>query len=640
MGLFGNNKEEKAPQEEEKKVEEFVSIIVESDNIPREIKSISSAKNVPLSELDFKIIKVKTQIMTSREEGWQIADKETLDKLSDKDFLINPDLKIKQLYKVEIFKVDTNIETKILPQIILGANKLLTKVIVTIKKDVEVKYYSKLEHDIIEDINKRKIKAGIVVGLHDENMYKEVKKAVSSIRVNGILDEDIMFVACQGVDPIEPVNDEFIYHYKKSLAKEDENGRVDYSKRGYVLAVSQGDCIMEYIKPQVGTPGRNCQGNFLEVKKPKNNSEIHINFTENIIKKEDDEKIKYIANRNGYVVEDGGTYDIKDEMEVDEISFKSTGSIETDLDSEVTINIKEDDVFKDAVGPGMSVETYKLNVEGNVGSGAKIKSEKLSIGGQTHKTSYIEAKEAKITIHRGEFVGENVEIDRLEGGKVIGDNITIKQAIGGEIIGKNITIEELSSNVTITSSDLIDIKELKGTNNKFIIDPSVTKEFNKEIEDITKKIKDISLKLKQMPRLLEEKKRVLDKVKPTIVMVQEKIKELKDDGKKPPVALLNKIKEFQKKVNEYNTSLKHFKDEKLKLKNLKEDLAHVQNRVFSAKVVNHSPWKEFNEIKFKLISPPVEKIYNTKENEIIREITLKETGDDEYEIKRSSEYSN
>ena len=157
MGLFGNDKEGKAPQEEEKKVEEFVSIIVESDNIPREIKSISSAKNVPLSELDFKIIKVKTQIMTSREEGWQIADKETLDKLSDKDFLINPDLKIKQLYKVEIFKVDTNIETKILPQIILGANKLLTKVIVTIKKDVEVKYYSKLEHDIIEDINKRKI---------------------------------------------------------------------------------------------------------------------------------------------------------------------------------------------------------------------------------------------------------------------------------------------------------------------------------------------------------------------------------------------------------------------------------------------------------------------------------------------------
>ena len=44
-------------------------------------------------------------------------------------------------------------------------------------------------------------------------------------------------------------------------------------------------------------------------------------------------------------------------------------------------------------------------------------------------------------------------------------------------------------------------------------------------------------------------------------------------------------------------------------------------------------------MKFKLISPPIETVYNTKENEIIREISLKENGDGQYEIKRSSEYS-
>ena len=287
----------------------------------------------------------------------------------------------------------------------------------------------------------------------------------------------------------------------------------------------------------------------------------------------------------------------------------------------------------------MSVETYELNIQGNVASGAKIKAEKLTIGGQTHQTSIIEAKTAQITIHHGTLIAEEANIDRLEGGKIIGDIINVKQAIGGEIIGKNIVIEELASNVLITASDTIEIKNLKGINNKFLIDPSMTKEFNENIDKITLKIKELSLKLKQVPKALEDKKRVIDKTKSTVKMVQEKILELKKDGKKPPGTLLAKIKEFQNSVNEYNESLKKFKDDKLQHKNLREDLNQVQMKVFSAKIINHSPWKEYNEIKFKLMSPAIEKVYNTKEHEIIREISLIENSEGEYEIKRLSEYS-
>ncbi len=230
-------------------------------------------------------------------------------------------------------------------------------------------------------------------------------------------------------------------------------------------------------------------------------------------------------------------------------------------------------------------------------------------------------------------------MDRLEGGKIIGDIINVKQAIGGEIIGKNIIIDELASNVSITASDTIEIKELKGTNNKFLIDPSLTKEFNENIEKITIEIKDLSLRLRQVPKVLEDRKRVIDKTKPTVQMIKEKIIELKRDGKNPPSTLLSKIREFQSSVNEYNVSLKKYKDDKLQLKNLKEDLNQVQMKVFSAKIINHSPWKEFNEIKFRLISPAVEKVYNTKQHEIIREISLKETDDGEYKINKSAEYS-
>ncbi len=644
MGLFDKIKSDNSGdiKKEETKKPEFKSIIVESENIPREIKSIAAANNIPLWDIDFKIIKVKTLYLLDKDTGWIEADEEKLKQFKDKDFLLNEKLKIKQMYKVDIFKIDSEeSDTNILPPIVLGGNKSLTKIITTVKKDIEVKYFSKIESKIIENINKKKIKSGILVGIRDSIMYKEVKKIVSSIRVNGIMNEESTFVACEGIDPVLPINDKFIYHYKKKISKkEDSQGRVDYSKRGYILAVSKGDCIMEYIKPQAGAAGRNCKGKYLPVKEPNSDNEMLINHTENIIKKEDDERIRYIAARNGYVTQESpGSYDIQDNMEVDEVSFRTTGSIETDMSAEVKINITEDDVFKDAIGPGMSVETYELNIKGNVASGAKIKTEKLNIGGQTHQTATLEAKTAHITIHRGLLTATEVNIDRLEGGKVIGDIINIKQAIGGEIIGKNIVIDELASNVSITASDTIEIKELKGTNNKFLIDLSMTKEFNENIENITKEIKELSLKLKYMPKKLEEKKRVIDKTKPTVKMVQDKILDLKKAGKNVPLTLVAKVKEYQNSVNKYNEVLKDYKNEKLKLQDLKEDLNQIQMKVFSAKIINHSPWREYNEIKFKLISPPVEKVYNTKEHEIIREITLSNMGEGNYEIKRSSEYS-
>lgn len=61
-------------------------------------------------------------------------------------------------------------------------------------------------------------------------------------------------------------------------------------------------------------------------------------------------------------------------------------------------------------------------------------------------------------------------------------------------------------------------------------------------------------------------------------------------------------------------------------------------KFFLAKIINHSTWREFNEVRFKLIYPPRDMTYNPQENEISREISLKDLGG-EYRIMRSSEYS-
>ncbi len=637
MGLLDKIKNSQDNKNGDEK--EFESVIIDTQNAMEEMKNVASAHNINIKELTFKILKVITQFKTKKDEEYKEMTPEDKKLFDDNDFLLNPELKIKQHYKIEIYKRSQEPTDEIIPEITLSGNKLLSKVVATVKKSLDVKYFSKLEERIIQDINVKKVRSKILVGIRDDNMYKEVKKLVASIRVKNLLDEDSVFVVCQGLDKVPAVDDKLIFHYKNKVKKEDEQGRVDYARRGFVLAVSKGETIIEYIKPQEGIPGRNCQGRLLNVREPEVKYDGNISHTENIIKKEDDERILYIADKNGYVNIEGGTYDIQEKIEVDSVDFKTTGSIETDLEANVKINIKEKDAFKDAIGPGMSVETAELHVDGNVGSGAKIKANFVEIKGQTHKTSTVEAKEIHIEVHKGFAKGENIEINRLEGGTVRGDKVTIKSAIGGDVVAKEIHIEELGSNVKFTATNLIEISKLRGMNNKLIIDPVATSEYNKMIEEIENEIKKTSLQLKPIPKQLESKKKSIEKNRSIIDEIKQRVLSLKEEGKTPPVSLINKIKEYQKMVNEYNSLLRDFKNKKHHLKSLKEKLEDVQNQIFSAKVINHSAWKEYNEVKFKLVYPPVEVIYNTKENEIAREITLKQDSDENFEIRRSGEYS-
>lgn len=636
MGLFdkitSNNVDETTESSE------FKSIIIDTINVMKELKNIAIANHIKPTDLSFKILKISTFYSDDKSEDNEMGEEE-MKLVLDDAFLLNPIIKFKQRYRVEIFKIEKAEDIDILPQITLSGNKSLTKIIATVAQSHDVKYTSKLEQAMIDDIQIKKIKAGVLLGIRDQNMYKEVKKIVSSIRINGILDQAQSFVVCQGVDEILPVNDDLIYYYKKKINAKSTDGKVDYSKRGFVLAVEKDECIVEYIKPQMGIPGRNCRGLFIPVKEPKKTNEIPIGITANVVKKENETSVKYIANRGGYVNFDKGTFDIQDQMEINEISFRSTGSIDANITSNIKINIKEKDILKDAIGAGMSVETTELVVQGNIGSGARIKAKVVEIGGQTHQSAYIESDKITIAVHRGEANGKEIEIDRLEGGKVIGDVVHVKQMIGGEIIAKIVKIDVLISNGKITASEIIEIQELKGNNNKLFIDPSVTKEFNEQILSINKKISVLEEELKAYPRQLGAKKDMIEKNKPTAEMVKTKILELKKNGVEPPITLFAKVKDFQEKVVEYNALLQTYKDKKEELHEFRNSLNQVQTKVFTAKIINHSPWKEFNEIKFKLISPPRDITYNPKERETAREIMLKDSGNGEYKITRSMEYS-
>jgi len=639
LGLFDKLVGDSESEKTKEVVQTFEPIIIDSQDVVRELKNIATVNKVDASIVDFNLLKISTLYKLEGEDEWNEVDQSGLSIFDDDTYFLNPKLKIEQHFKVEIFDSRAQLISTPLPEISLGANKNLTRVIATVKKSLDIRFTSDFENRLIEAINKKKVRAKILVGIREGAMRKEVKKIASMVRVNNIIEKDVTFIAMEGIDPIAPVDDNFIEHYKKKVNTEDQNGRVDYSRRGYLQAVGEGEVILEYIKPQEGAAGKTCRGLYLSINAPKITHDGAINITENIIKKEDDKTIRYIAKRSGYIKYDGGSYDIQDEMEISEVNFKTTGSIEAGLDRNVKINIKENDVFKDAIGTGMSVESTELNVDGNVGSQANIRAKTVKIGGQTHKTSTIWAETANITVHRGSLEAKEVVVDRLEGGKIIGDVVRIKSMIGGEVIAKEIYVEELFSNALITTTDLVEIKTLKGSNNKFVVDPASTSVFKQESGSLKEKIDQTKKLLEKIPKQLKNKKSVIDKNKQSVEMIKEKIAELKGEGKKPPVTFMGKLRDYQQLVNEYNALLKSLKDTKFQLQDLQEELKALQSKIFSARIVNHSPWKEYNEIKFKLISPDVEIQHMTKEHEISKVITLAEAANGDYRINRSSEYT-
>ena len=612
---------------------------VETANPYGEILNLAKHFGVDSKFIDFDIMEIKTECKVVGESQPRQIPAERLNIFDDDKFFVEKVESIKQNYLVKFY--DTRqVKPTPLPNVAINANKNLTKILATVSQNADTVYFKEFDKKLINFIYKKLIKVGILVGIRNKTMLEEVAKIYSVLRVKEFIDKDYSFVVTAGVNVNPSADDALVFHYKNKNKSTDENDKIDYSNRGYLLGVTENELIFEYVKLREGANGRDVRGKLLPTQKAKATIAKMPEHTENIYSKEDEEGIKFFSKKSGYVQEEKGVFDIKDELDVNEISFKTTGSVDTGLDTNVTLNVKEKDLTKDAIGTGMTVEANEINIEGNVAANAVVKANKVVIGGQTHAKALIEAKDAKIAVHIGSFDGEYVEIDRLEGGKVKAKKVVIKSAIGGEIIAESVIIDTLVSNSNIIIADTLEIKKLKGVNNKILVDFSMIKNTGEQINERMAKIKTIREQIVKMPRTLESKRCVIEENKGPINVIKAKIEELKSTNNTPPVTFMKKLKEYQQLVHEYNALLKEFREKKAAIAELKSEIANIQDGIFSSKVINHSNWREFNEIKFRLVDPARDITYSTRENEIARVITIAkvetEDGDIDYVVKKNN----
>lgn len=594
--------------------------IVRTRNIAKELMQAATMHKVSVHSLDFRLLEVQTLSLMIAEtqsdsDEWSELSQSDIDEISD-DLYLNPKFELRQMYEIEIFSIAKAGKLDHVDLSIAG-NATLCKIYLTIKPGSELVYYDTFEADFFELIMKKKLRANLMIGIFESMMHSNLSEFIAKVKVNGRyrVEKQERFVVGQGLEPIATVDDELIVHYDKQQNALDEAGRIDYADRGYIISVVENDLLIEYIKPRKGTSGRNCRGEFVTTKEPLVRYEPTFTIGDNIVRNENDERVEFRAKIGGYVTFEGGMYDIKTQMDVSEISFRSTGSIETQLDSDVSINVKEKDPLKDAIGTGMEVTVNVINIDGNIGADAKVTAHKATVEGQVHNSATITADELSIKVHKGKAYGKEIHVTRLEHGSVDGDKVTIVQATGGTVNAKEIDVELLGSHTKLTASRRIEIHKLQGGENILTIDPLLneSREFLDEEQilmiEAKKAMHDVGKELEGYEDTMKHNASAYEDIKRKLI-------DYKNKGVQIPIAYAQKYKQFQEFKKKLDSLRKEYQDKLDHYAFISGRHRALQDEIFDARVINHDRWHNYNEIIFKLIDPPIDVTFVPPDNSI------------------------
>ena len=631
MALFGSS--EKKTVTSQKKIRPTVLRV---QNVAKELLALAKSYNVKVDTIDFNILEIQTYTRMSdekKEAEWEEISQDEIYELDDATALLNPHFQIKQMYEVEFFsKKEGNPYENF--RLAIGANATRCKVYLSIKEGSEVSFNPRFEKELEIMINKHKVRAGILINIFDEMLAEVISKLVAHVRIEETVkyaNNETILIA-ESYEPTLTVNDSLILHYDKE-EETDEHHKMDYASRGFIKAVKKDEVLIEYKKAQAGKAGRNCRGEFMAPKEIEEEHTPTFSVDETIRVDDTQNSIEYIANENGYISLENDTYGIKTDVDMGEISFKTTGNITSGLDSDVNINVSEKDAVKDAIGMGMEVEVTEIEIDGNVGSNAKLSAMKASISGQTHKTAEVRADKLNINVHKGSAFGKNIHITRLEHGIVDGDIVDIAQALGGEIRAKEVTIEICASHVKATASKFIEITKMQGSENTFTIDPLLKKTAQVGLHENADDIKNLEIEIRSIKKDIEKYTGLIKSGTASFNDIKKRLIHYKKNGIKMPDSFVKKYKQFQKMQAHLKSLEGTFEYKKSELEIARSKTAVFQDDIMDARIINRDRWVGYNELIFKMIEPPLDISYKPKEGSSGKVFGLVEVHEGEFEIR-------
>lgn len=604
-----------------------------TDDVAKELLRIAKQNATSASQLYIEISHIDTFVKVGDSDFVEMNNEDFI-RYKQKAPLRDKNVQFEQEYEIEVnSKYKGYPFENMITEVEFEDND--TSAYLIIKKGSKLKYYDGLYNDFLDYITEQKLRSNIMLILFDINYRESIKQLVDVIqKVKTItFKEDKRFLISEGFNEIKSVSAEIYMTIEENndVNSEDSAGRVDYSNRGFLLSCIEGEELFEFSKPFQGKHGRTCRGDLIEVETVNLDAKPTFTVEDSIEVQDSFENIKYLSSRSGYLVKKGNQYEVSNTLDVDEISFKTTGTINSDLDSEISINVIKDNPLEDAIEEGMHVKVQKLSITGSLGRNTTIEARDISITGQSHNDSSIKCVNANIEIHKGKVVGRTVKVERLEGGEIIADTAIVNNAISGKIRAKTIKIEKLGSYVTMESSEFIQIEKVRGEENKFIIDSLFHSGFDDKKEDDETYLKKLEDELKSLQKVFKELtlkvKNNLDSCK----KIKSVIIKNKNEGLEIPSTLIQKFKTCRVMQVHYKKLKEELEYKKGQYEKLDKRLSSSGPDIFDAKIIVNEPLRGFNNIIYKLNNPPREIELNT--NESMRDKIFKLTEDEDGVLK-------
>lgn len=557
--------------------------VVETDKVYFELLRYAKENLVTLSEIDFDILEVVTTVtdMVTLEELEGDLSREYILRLLEKRQIL-----ISQTYIIDIFE---KIEDEIKIDISLLSNKQNTKIYLRLNGVHE--YNDSFILKLKQEIKKKQIMNGFLVDVFDIKDDKYIKEIYSKLKVNEKYDfGNKNFLISESVEPVKEIDDKIIKHYKKEKTNDKD--------RGFIIETKKDQLLLEYIKAKDGKEGLTCKGFFIEKKKGKVSFSKGIKAGAGILFEENEDFIKYTADEVGYLDIKGTTISIKKDMEIKEVSFKKTGSIDSSNEAMINMNVTETNPSLDSIH-NASIKVQTIRIAGNVGHGSAIIAEDASVEGQVHKGGTIEAKKIYVNRLKGVATGEDITVSSLEQGKIRGKQIYIGLANGGVIIGDDVYIKVLKSNTTIMAANSINIEIMEGEDNKLIINPLVRMS-KYELDSKILKIKALEVDVLKINHRLTVLIDLLKKKRPEHMELSKKIKMLQERKLMVTKMFKDKHKQYRDLVDEAKLMAEEKKHKEILIKALKEELDAVSAHVTKSVIKVESDWNLYNDVIFKI----------------------------------------
>lgn len=587
----------------------FSPVTITTSNFLEDFILTAREQGANKDELDFDILSYATFCRESESDEWQFVESTKLTEHFTESTLRNPDFEIYQQYELRIRPSEEHPLFRLAASIATDKTKSKTALFIDPSSLFPLK--KGIQEWLRDEIYKKLIRSGLMIGVYDQNLSKEINRLLLKIQKEGPLTETYKLPIGEFLPPELPVDDKVLLHFKENA-----------ERKSLIEGVQIDDLIFEYFFPKEGLNGRACNGEHIPVREPNRRyGDKLLIDTKTIRSEEDAYSIRFYAKVSGFVERRKGMFMISQELQIESATFKNTGSIETGIDKEVLLKVKRNTATEDAIGSGVNIDVQKLDVSGTVGSHSKIQACDVNIGAQTHKKSEISVTEnATIHLHRGHLKAKEAIINILETGKVEAQIVRAEKMVGGEIIADEVYIGTLYSNATITALKRIEIDKIEGEGNNLIIDPHSIELYHKKIAELETTIHSQTSYIQEKNRELLIRQHSFNDKYSRIKVFQDRISEAKKLGIQPMKADMARILQYRQDLKDLQNCRTMLHDEETKVHNLREELSKLYDADMFASVVHHSEYNGLNRVTF--IDPRTHQEYSLTPSGRIRTIRL------------------